>query len=77
MSENMTTLHRQLDQLRTDAQRFHDECPAEADFIPAFACEADGVVETAERLGRDAIGLVHERIDEILSELGYRDAPTA
>ncbi|KGM54194.1 hypothetical protein N799_09955 [Lysobacter arseniciresistens ZS79] len=67
-------LLQRLRQLRNDAARLKAEVPDPADFMPAFAGEADGILEDADRLGGDCWESASHMVDEILIDLGYMDA---
>lgn len=75
MSDNLTwnTIRDRIATLREHAKQWHAERPDEADFMPTFAGEADGIIEDAASLSDDALDSAHQVIDEILIELGYMD----
>ena len=69
------TIVERVASLREHAKRWHAEFPNEADFMPAFAGEADSIVDAAARISDDALDAAHLYVGEILIELGYIDPP--
>ena len=66
-------LLQRIKQLRVEAARMKEETPDEADFMPAFAGEADGILEAADRISGDCWEAASHMLDEILIDLGYMD----
>lgn len=60
--------------LREHAKYWHAEFPDEAEFMRAFAGEADPIVKAAAAISDDALDAAHMCVDAILIELGYMDA---
>lgn len=67
-------VRQQIDRLRLYAVELTAVAPDAADFMPAFAAEADIIVDAASAVSDDALDTAHKMIDEILIELGYMDA---
>lgn len=66
-------IRQQIYRLRLYADELKAATPGQADFMPAFAAEADLIVDAAELVSDDALDGAHQMIDEILIELGYMD----